>query len=564
MPLPPEWVHRATKLQWSTNIHGDESCQATLDLTTDESVEIMVNNRADPVVISGPLGEVLYQGRLEDPSLALGEGGAFSFASMGGWAALGDLEESYTALWSTTDYSQWREAKFGGFNPERWELRTNDGRLSLAPRKNEVFDITSQIGGLTIITPPPASGIGRPFVGMQWAYRFIAPANWVASISKYGRDYSGGALVWSLNATGALQTGAIHATFAIADRLVVYMFYNGSTTYTGETSAAYLELTQVRVVTSTTNRVNTTFTAARAAGTNVTATVVTTAGMYAGQHLVIDSSATPSEVVTVLSIPSTTQFNATFVNGYNSGDTVQAFLVYGDEIAADVASFVNSVNSDQLSASGTLSTMSLDLADLIYEDATPSEALNDLCTKSGDGTVWETGVDSGVLYLRPRGQLARAWLIDVDTIALTTSLADVINSAYAVYESVSGETVRSAVGADTTSIATAGITRRRSVSAKASSATQATAERDALLADKATPGARATLPNITALYDLYGNRWPLWEANAGRGDTITIRNIAPEVASGLEARLTFRLSRTTYDRESDTLTVELEAPRPGL
>jgi hypothetical protein len=568
MPLPSEWRHRATSLQWSTNVHGDEACQATLDITTDEALSIIVNNRVDPVVITGPDGQTLYQGRLDDPSLTLGEEGAFSFAALGPWAALGDLEESYTALWSTTSLDWWRpvtRAEVGTCDPAKFTF-DQQNRLFVGLQKNTSYGNAPWTIETLAFFPP--SGGGRQPNGMSFDYAINLPVGWTFRWMTWTAGFGALTLLSTIAATGALQTGSVVWGFTANDIVVFDIYRNAANAvYAGETGDSYVSLTNVRVVSSLANIVSTTLTVARTNGAAVNVTVASTAGMYVGQRVGVSGGGN-SESMIVLSVPSSTVFTATVVNapvgGYPIGTLLSALVIYGDEVASDIAAFVNSVNSDQLAASASTSTMSLDLVDCVYEDATPSEVINDLCAKSGDGSIWEAGVESGALYMRPRGQRARAWMVDVESVTLTMSLAELVNSAYAVYKDAAGATLRSAVNADTTSIATYGVTRRRPVSANTTSAVQAEAERDALLEDKAAPGARTTIPNITALYDANGNRWPLWEANAGRGDTITLRNVAPEVASSLDARLTFRLSRTTYNPFDETLTVELEAPTPGI
>ena len=571
MPLPSDWQHRATKLAWSTNGHGDESAQATLDVSITEAVDIIVNNQADPVVVYGPLGETLYTGRLDDPTLALGasgEGGALSFASLGGWAALSDLEESYSAVWSTESFDGWRPVQTSELPsriPDRFSFDTT-ARLFIQPKKDTTHGNSPfTIGGLTWAMPHN----GRTNANaISFDYKLHMPAVWQAGCNTYAFEFTGGAVAWSLNSTGAVQTGSVYLTASPNRRVEFWLYFPAANAaYTAADPAAPAEyglsITNLRIIASTARAVSTTLTVAVVAGSNVTATVGSTAGMYLGQELIINSAATGSERVIVETIPSSTTFTADFVNAHAIGQAVQGAALYADQVADDVAAFVNGVNPTQLSATGATSAASLDLRSAVWEDATPADVLNDLCMEAATSAVWETGVDRGALYFRSRGSTARAWLIDVDELSLTLSLAELVNSAYGVYEGDAGETLRTAVSTDAGGVARyGGVTRRRSI--QAGGAEQAIASRSTLLADKARLGARATLPGITALYDLQGSRVPLWEANAGRGDTITVRNVAPEIASALEARLTFRLSRTTYDARSDTLTVELEAPRPGL
>ena len=133
-----------------------------------------------------------------------------------------------------------------------------------------------------------------------------------------------------------LITGSRNLLFTADDRLV-WVVYNNTgapAVVATETDAAYIKITNLRVVGSAANRINTTFTVNRAAGVAVTATVGSTARMYVGQRLFISNVAgTVSESVIVLTVPTGTTFTATFVNAYVIGDTVQAHVVYADEVA---------------------------------------------------------------------------------------------------------------------------------------------------------------------------------------------------------------------------------------
>jgi hypothetical protein len=65
-----------------------------------------------------------------------------------------------------------------------------------------------------------------------------------------------------------------------------------------------------------------------------------------------------------------------------------------------------------------------------------------------------------------------------------------------------------------------------------------------------------------AVYDAAGGRWPLWMARSG--DTVTIRNLPPTLSAEVDRVRTFRIGRTEYECDSDTLRVEPEESLPRL
>jgi hypothetical protein len=288
--------------------------------------------------------------------------------------------------------------------------------------------------------------------------------------------------------------------------------------------------------------------------------------MYVGQKLVINSGNTPSETVTVLSIGSTTQFNATFANNYVIGNTVRGFSILADEIVKDVLSVAVAVNSSQLSSSTALiQSPGLDLLNEVYEDEYPSDILNYLATRGDNQTTprqWEAGVDEGqVLYFRPQFSTSRAWYVDVTDLELARTIDRLFNSAYGLYEEASGRTLRTANASDAASIAKYALTRRAPVPAQTTSATQAGITRDGYIADARDPLPRATL-HFDAVYDAAGSRYPLYLVRAG--DTLTVRNVPPNVSSSYDRVRTFRITHTNFSLITGTLDVEPEVAPPSI
>lgn len=243
-----------------------------------------------------------------------------------------------------------------------------------------------------------------------------------------------------------------------------------------------------------------------------------------------------------------------------------ASTVTADAIAGALATYVNGVNSTQLSAATTLiAAPGLDLTDEIYEDALPADILTRLAGLGDNQTPprqWEVGVwENRLLHLRVRGSAARAWYVDVGALDVQRSLTTLANAAYGVYRDATGMTQRTATATDASSIARYGLTRRAAVAASTTSATQAGVHRDAYLDDRSELLPRASI-SIPALYDAAGGRWPLWAARSG--DTITIRNLPPTLSLDVDRIRTFRIAETSYNCDQDVLSVTPESPLPSL
>lgn len=331
-----------------------------------------------------------------------------------------------------------------------------------------------------------------------------------------------------------------------------------------ETGSIFASFTNVRVVTSTANRVNTTLTANRAAGTNVTATVGSTVNMYVGQNVQV--SGTNAESVSVLSIGGTTTFNATFVNSYVIGNTVQAHVIYADEIVEDMISNVSTANPAQLSSSIALSqSPSRDLTDQVFVDDDRTRIMDYLVTLGDNQTVprqWEWGVTSGqLLYFRPQNSASRTWYIDVSEIDVQRTIDTLFNNVYATYQEAGGRRLRGSPVTDATSLTRYAVNRQKALAVQTTSVTQATIQANAALADAKDPKPRSAL-TVDRIYDANGAWWPLYYVRAG--DTMVIRNLPPTLSVAIDRIRIFRLTRAEYHFDDATLTIEPESPLPTL
>jgi hypothetical protein len=556
----PDLTARLTRATFSTNLHGDEALSVSAPLSIAASFQ-RYDRAGLPHAIITDGAATPFQGRVEDTAI---QGNGFTMTALGYSRAMTDTR--YTALWSDTSVTQWRPAlqsEIADAFPDRFTVDTNN-RVYITAQKGAIFGNTGLFKvGLMVYQIP--DGSSRLITGLSFDYTANAPVNWIARALTFGAGFTAPTVLVSITPGGGPVAGSQNLTFAGVPIVAFSLFFNAAdAVLANETGTVFLSVTNVRVVTSTANRVNTTLTANRAAGVNVTATVGSTARMYVGQLLTIGPAF--AESVTVLSIGSPTQFNATFINAHFIGESVQAHVIYADEIAKDLAATVAALNPTQLQAdTAQIASPGRDLLDESYADQLPSAILDRLITLGDNQTpqgVWEWGV-SGTrqLYYRIAGSVGRTWYVDVTGLDVQRSLEQLANSAYAIYHEAGGRALRGAVATDGDSVGRTGVTRRIAVATNTTSLTQANAQRDAALEDASNPPPRFGI-TFTAIYNGVGGRVPLWLPRAG--DTIVIRNLPPTVSPGLDQIRSFRIARTTCDLIARTLTVEPLSALPSL
>lgn len=239
--------------------------------------------------------------------------------------------------------------------------------------------------------------------------------------------------------------------------------------------------------------------------------------------------------------------------------TTGGAAVVASDIAAALAAWTNALNPLQLQADAVLvEATATDLRDEVYEDALPAAVLDRLALLHG----YEWGVyDDRRLHFRPRGG-QRYWYVDVTAAPeLQRSIESLRNSAYVVYRSDDGRSLRTGNVGDADSQARYGLVRRGMVNVQTTSLTEAQTHRGTFLADRATLAARAEV-SFDRLYDEAGALWPLWSIRAG--DTVTMRNLPPTLSTDIDRIRTFRVAETEYDAASGTLSIAPEEPLPRL
>lgn len=515
-------------------------------------------------------GQIVWEGRVEDPSVWAKQGSGLRFVAFGAWRALSDIP--YTALWSTTDYGAWKpvtQAEVAGRTPDKYNMDMN-GRLYVSLKKGQSYANGADIGSFILKVPYG----GRKIVGFSCDYTVNLPNigggnTWLFGYATWDEGFLSPVATTITATAGVVFSRTVHYVVTACDYLELFIYNNtgGVSTPAGEDGANYLQIRNLRVVTTTANRVNTTLGTAVPSAGSFTVTPASMARIYVGQQLQIDQGTNVSETITVSAITSTT-FTATYAiaAGHLTTATVNAHVVYADEILKDMVAVVSAANPNQLSASTAfIQSPSLDLLHESYDDQAMGSVIDRLGGLGDNQTparVWEACVLSGQqLVFRPRGSAARAWFTDVSSLQAERSMESYANSVYATYQDAGNRTLRTAVSANAIAVSASGLTRRASVQASTSSATQAGVQRDAYLDDHDDLSARSTIA-FERLFDSGGANHKLWDARAG--DTLTIRNLPPASGSAVDSVRTITIGRASLDVTSRVLTIEPDPPPPQL
>jgi len=438
----------------------------------------------------------------------------------------------------------------------------NNNRLYFAPKKNEVFGTTTASKNAYWGYRIPNNS-SRQIVGMQFDFDLQASANWTLTLQRRSASWGGLSTEWSVSASGV---DSAFFTFTACDAVTFRFFKNAAdATYTGETGDEYAKITNIRLVTSTANAVDTTTSTTITAGADRVVTPANMNNIYVGQRLVINNGSTTSESVIVKVITSTT-FTADFTQGYSGTTPVQAHVVYADEIIKDLVAHVTAVNPAQLSADTSLiESPGLDLLDESYEDEYPADIATKLAGLGDNQTPprrWEVGVwEDRRLHFRPKGSGGRTWFVDADEIELASTLETLQNSAYGVYQDANNRTLRTAVADDANSQARYGIARRRAVAASTTSATQAGVVRSLSVEDGRVIKPRAAV-KFEYLTDRSGAIYPKWLLRAG--DTLALVNLPAAANEEIDRVRTFVVAERTYDAIVDDVTAVPEEPLTSL
>lgn len=136
-----------TSCACSTDARGFEGLSAALVRSLSESLSFYDQAGVLYVALAKD-GSIVWEGRLEDPSLHAGaQGSGLGVQALGAWRALTD--DRYTALWSTTQINQFvasTSAMNAAYNEsERWQRDINN-RLFIALVKNTTYTLNKPAG----------------------------------------------------------------------------------------------------------------------------------------------------------------------------------------------------------------------------------------------------------------------------------------------------------------------------------------------------------------------------------------------------------------------------------
>lgn len=240
----------ARGLKFSSNRHGYLSLNCEAPMNMIESFQVFDRPGLPHVEVNWN-GIVAWAGRLEDPAVMAG---GVRIGALGYQRAMYDVP--YTALWSDTSVDDWviiPETWKSDARPDRFTF-DNNNRLYVTPNVGSTHGTTTsaKVGFWGYEIP---SGSARQIVAVSFDYAFLAPSNWVGALGTFTGSLSSptfAASPWTVNGSGALQTGTQSVTFTACDAVMFYLYFNAAdAAYTPQTGDNYLRITNVRVKTTT-------------------------------------------------------------------------------------------------------------------------------------------------------------------------------------------------------------------------------------------------------------------------------------------------------------------------
>lgn len=238
-------TNRATGVTCSTGPRGFQDFTAFIPMG-DVQADQLTQTPLLRVQLS--YGGVLWEGRVED--LALRNGGV-EIGALGDARVLDDV--LYTAMWSESRTQQWRPLTSldrAGRLPERWVIDTNN-RLFIGLKQGQTYS-TSVVGTLGYQSPDDST---RDLASFDADLSHNLPSStWKLRLQRLTGGY-GGTLttVQEISGTGALVSTTISQTWSAAtDALLLDLVYSsGSSAYAGEDGASYVQLTNIRIKSTT-------------------------------------------------------------------------------------------------------------------------------------------------------------------------------------------------------------------------------------------------------------------------------------------------------------------------
>lgn len=242
---------RAQRVTFGTGRHGFAGFRAFVPATLEEAFVIYGWPGTPHLLICDGAASVVWEGRLED--IAIVPGGV-RLGALGYWRALADVP--YTALWSLRSTAPWRvesEDTIATHKPKKFDF-DNNNRLFISLTKDTSYS-QFDAGGWVFWEPHP--GI-RDIVNVSFDYVFNCSSDFTARLRSNAEDYVTGSTDWTLAGDGTSQSGSASISTsapAVILQFIVIKTTAGSVTYTGESGAAFLRISNLRIKTTSASTV---------------------------------------------------------------------------------------------------------------------------------------------------------------------------------------------------------------------------------------------------------------------------------------------------------------------
>lgn len=244
-----------SRLRFSTNEHGFQACELLVEPVDLHTAFGMLNWPGTPhVVVADESAAVVWEGRLEDFSI---EDDAVSLLAFGYQRALGDIP--YTAAWSLIDTSEFEFTKWFGYDPQFYEGSSDDDKLYIALRKGETYvNSGAPRGAFTWAVPYASTNQGnRDISTVSFDYTVRLPTNWRFRVEGTDQTSTSGAIKLTVTGDGNLTSSSSSLTSFGYPRVEFYVYNNSGsdTTVTNDTGYYYVEISNLRIKTTSSSTV---------------------------------------------------------------------------------------------------------------------------------------------------------------------------------------------------------------------------------------------------------------------------------------------------------------------
>lgn len=247
--------------------------------------------------------------------------------------------------------------------------------------------------------------------------------------------------------------------------------------------------------------------------------------------------------------------------------TTDAATIDASTIVSDLVASVAAINPSQVqSSTSQVQSMGIDLTNEVYEDARPQAIINKFISLGDDSTppqLYEAAVwENRYLAFRQRGSAGREWAIDASDLSIKRTVDGLGNVVYAVYNSPSGNNLRTATATDDPSVGAYDLVRQLFTVAPSTTDTNPEAFRDALLRDSANPKPETSI-TFSRVADKFGALYELYFMRAG--DAVLILNLPPTAGDAVDRIRKFIIHRVgRYDPVSNSITIMPEKDAQSL